>query len=128
MTRFAAPAMRRCGGGSIINIGSITGRHGGHVNLLYPTTKGAILNLPRTMAGQLDADGIRVNCIAPGFVLSDMGERMKKALGEELLLSGIPLGRAGQPEEIGKLAVFLASSDAAWITGKVYRIDGGAWM
>jgi NAD(P)-dependent dehydrogenase (short-subunit alcohol dehydrogenase family) len=57
-----------------------------------------------------------------------MGERMAKALGEETLLSGIPLRRAGTPEEIGKLATFLASADASWITGKIYRIDGGAWM
>jgi len=53
---------------------------------------------------------------------------MGKALGEENMLAGIPLRRAGTPEEIGKLAVFLASSDASWITGKIYRIDGGAWM
>jgi 3-oxoacyl-[acyl-carrier protein] reductase len=80
------------------------------------------------LARELAPEKIRVNCIAPGFVLSDMGERMKKALGEDLLLSGIPLGRGGEPEEIGKLAVFLASDDASWITGKIYRIDGGAWM
>jgi 3-oxoacyl-[acyl-carrier protein] reductase len=53
-----------------------------------------------------------------------MGERMVRAVGLQLV-TGIPLGRAGQPEEIGKLAAFLASDDAAWITGKIYRIDGG---
>jgi 3-oxoacyl-[acyl-carrier protein] reductase len=58
------------------------------------------------------------------MVLSDMGERMIKAVGPQLV-AGIPLGRAGQPEEIAKLAVFLVSDDAAWITGKIYRIDGG---
>jgi len=68
--------------------------------------------------------GIRVNAIAPGLVMSDMGERMVKAVGQELV-AGIPLGRPGRPEEIGKLAAFLASDDAAWITGKIYRIDGG---
>ena len=78
----------------------------------------------RTLANEVAAHGIRVNAIAPGVVLSDMGERMVKAVGPQLV-SGIPLGRAGQPEEIGKLAAFLASDDAAWITGKIYRIDGG---
>jgi 3-oxoacyl-[acyl-carrier protein] reductase len=57
-----------------------------------------------------------------------MGERMLKALGEEMMLAGIPLGRPGTPEEVGKLAVFLASEDAAFVTGKIYRIDGGAFM
>jgi len=55
---------------------------------------------------------------------SDMGERMVKAVGPQLI-AGIPQGRAGQPEEVAKLAAFLASDDAAWITGKIYRIDGG---
>ena len=68
-----------------------------------------------------------MNCIAPGLISSDMGERMLKALGEPLL-AGIPLARPGTPEEVGKLAVYLASEDAAFITGKIYRIDGGAWM
>ena len=57
-----------------------------------------------------------------------MGERMGKAFGEDTILAGIPLRRAGTAEEIGKLAVYLASSDAAWITGQIYRIDGGSWM
>jgi 3-oxoacyl-[acyl-carrier protein] reductase len=80
--------------------------------------------LTRTLANEVAAHGIRVNAIAPGVVLSDMGERMVRAVGPELI-AAIPLGRAGQPEEIGKLAAFLASDDAAWITGKIYRIDGG---
>ena len=80
--------------------------------------------LTRTLANEVAARGIRVNAIAPGVVLSDMGERMVKAVGPQLV-ARIPLGRAGQPEEIAKLAAFLASDDAAWITGKIYRIDGG---
>lgn len=94
----------------------------------YYVSKAGVNALTKVLARELAPAGIRVNCIAPGFVLSDMGERMKKALGDEMLLAGIPLGRAGTPEEIGKLAVFLASGDASWITGKIYRIDGGAWM
>jgi 3-oxoacyl-[acyl-carrier protein] reductase len=90
----------------------------------YYTAKAGVNALTRTLANEVAAHGIRVNAIAPGVVLSDMGERMVKAVGPQLV-SGIPLGRAGQPEEIGKLAAFLASDDAAWITGKIYRIDGG---
>ena len=68
MVRFSVPEMKKNGSGSIINIASITAFHGGHPNLFYPTSKGAILNLTRTMAGNHGDDGIRVNCIAPGFV------------------------------------------------------------
>jgi 3-oxoacyl-[acyl-carrier protein] reductase len=94
----------------------------------YYAAKAGVNALTKVLARELAPQKIRVNAIAPGLVTSDMGERMLKALGEELLLSGVPLGRPGTPEEIGKLAVFLASDDAAWITGKIYRIDGGAWM
>ena len=90
----------------------------------YYTAKAGVNALTRTLANEVAAHGVRVNAIAPGVVLSDMGERMVRAVGPQLV-TGIPLGRAGQPEEIGKLAAFLASDDAAWITGKIYRIDGG---
>jgi 3-oxoacyl-[acyl-carrier protein] reductase len=70
---------------------------------------------------------VRVNCIAPGLVRSDMGDRLLRFYGDAIL-QGIPLGRAGEPSDIGRAAVFLASADASWITGKILRIDGGAWM
>src|SRR5207249_4493322 len=76
---------------------------------------------------ELAGAGVRVNCIAPGVVRSEMGERLLRYHGDAALQT-IPLGRAGEPYEIGRAAVFLASGDAAWITGKVLRIDGGAWM
>ena len=90
----------------------------------YYVSKAGVNALTRTLANEVASRGIRVNAIAPGVVLSDMGERMVKAVGPQLV-ARIPLGRAGQPEEIAKLAAFLASDDAAWITGKIYRIDGG---
>jgi len=90
----------------------------------YYVSKAGVNALTRTLANEVAARGIRVNAIAPGLVMSDMGERMVKAVGQQLV-DGIPLGRGGRPEEIAKLAVFLASDDAAWITGKIYRIDGG---
>src|SRR5207237_787692 len=65
--------------------------------------------------------------VAAGVVRSDMGERLPRFQGD-VILQTIPLGRAGEPAEIGRAAVFLASDDATWITGKVLRIDGGAWM
>src|SRR5213080_141889 len=68
-----------------------------------------------------------VNALAPGLVRSEMGERLIRFHGDAVLQT-IPLGRAGEPADIGRAAVFLASDDAAWITGKVLRVDGGAWM
>src|SRR2546422_521595 len=81
------------------------------------------------LLGGLDVAGagVRVNVIAPGLVRSEMGERLIRFHGDAVLQT-IPLGRAGEPADIGRAAVFLASDDAAWITGKVLRVDGGAWM
>ena len=93
----------------------------------YYVAKAGVNALTKTLAKECAPAGVRVNCIAPGLVQTDMGERMLKFFGEAML-SGIPLGRPGRPEEIGKAAAFLASDDAAFITGKILRIDGGAWM
>ena len=90
----------------------------------YYVAKAGVNALTRTLANEVAPHGVRVNAIAPGLVMSDMGERLLNFVGERLIQS-IPLGRGGEPEEVAKLAAFLASDDAAWITGKVYRIDGG---
>lgn len=127
MTRFAAPVMRRSGGGSIINIGSITGLHGGHPNLLYPTTKGAIINLTRTLAGQLGQDGIRVNCIAPGFVYTPTvySRGLPDGLRERRRDASV-LKTEGTAWDVGYGVLYLASDEARWVTGIVLPIDAGA--
>ena len=112
------------GRGVILTISSVGADRCAPGGAPYYVSKAGVNALTRTLANEVAPRGIRVNAIAPGVVLSDMGERMVKAVGPQLV-AGIPLGRAGQPEEIAKLAVFLASDDAAWITGKIYRIDGG---
>ncbi|MGH7823380.1 MAG: SDR family NAD(P)-dependent oxidoreductase [Candidatus Binatia bacterium] len=126
--RAAVPQLLEQKSGCVILVSSVGADLCAPFGAPYYVSKAGVNALTKVLARELAPEKIRVNCIAPGFVLSDMGERMKKALGEDMLLAGIPLGRGGQPEEIGKLAVFLASVDAAWITGKIYRIDGGAWM
>jgi 3-oxoacyl-[acyl-carrier protein] reductase len=93
----------------------------------YHVAKAGVNTLTKVLAKEVAAAGVRVNCIAPGLVRSDMGERLLRFVGDSLLDS-IPLGRAGEPVDVGRAAVFLASADAAWITGKVLRVDGGAWM
>jgi NAD(P)-dependent dehydrogenase (short-subunit alcohol dehydrogenase family) len=93
----------------------------------YHVAKAGVNALTKVLAKEVAHQGVRVNCIAPGLVRSEMGERLLRFHGDAVL-AGIPLGRAGEPAEIGRAAVFLASADAAWITGKVLRVDGGAWM
>ena len=93
----------------------------------YHCAKAGVNTLTRVLAKEVAKDGVRVNCIAPGLVRSDMGNRLIDFFGDQLI-QGIPLGRAGEPADIGRAAVYLASSDAAWVTGKILRIDGGAYM
>lgn len=93
----------------------------------YYVAKAGANALVKVLAKELAPERKRVNCIAPGMVASDMGNRLVAALGEGAV-KGIPLGRIGQPEDIGAAAVFLASSDASFITGKILRIDGGVFM
>lgn len=93
----------------------------------YHASKAGVNALTRVLAKEVASDGVRVNCIAPGLVKSDMGNKLIKFFGEGLTQT-IPLGRAGEIEDIGRAAVFFASDDAAWITGKILRVDGGACM
>ena len=93
----------------------------------YHVAKAGVNALTKVLAKEVAHTGTRVNCIAPGLVRSDMGERLLRFHGE-VVLQGIPLGRAGEPADIGRAAVFLVSADSGWITGKILRVDGGAWM
>lgn len=93
----------------------------------YHAAKAGVNTLTRVLAKELAPARVRVNCIAPGLVTSDMGNRLIGFVGTQIL-DTIPLGRAGDPADIGRAAVFLASADAGWITGKILRVDGGACM
>ena len=90
----------------------------------YYVAKSGVNALARCLAKECASSGVRVNCIAPGLVQTDMGDRLLNAMGESLI-KGIPLKRAGVPEDIASAAVFLASDDSAYITGKILRVDGG---
>ncbi|OOM79852.1 SDR family oxidoreductase [Clostridium sp. BL-8] len=110
--------------GNIINISSIWGETGASCEVLYSTTKGGINLFTKALAKEIAPSNIRVNCIAPGVINTKMnsflGYEEKKSLEEE-----IPLGRFGDPSEVGKLAVFLSSEDSSYITGQIIRADGG---
>jgi 3-oxoacyl-[acyl-carrier protein] reductase len=113
--------------GNVILISSIGADACGPMGAPYYVAKAGVNALTKSLAKECAPAGVRVNCIAPGLVATDMGDRMMKFYGAALL-SSIPLGRAGQPEDIGKAAVYLASDDASFVTGKILRVDGGAWM
>ena len=114
--------------GVLLFVSSIGADMAGAGGAPYHVAKAGVNALTKVIAKEVASQGMRVNCIAPGLVRSDMGTRLMKASGEEMLVKGIPLGRAGEPSDIGKAAVYLASDDAAWVTGKILRVDGGVWM
>jgi NAD(P)-dependent dehydrogenase (short-subunit alcohol dehydrogenase family) len=127
MAKAAIPEMVKSGGGSIINLTSIAGMLGGHPGLLYPTSKGAIINLTRSMAVHHGRDGIRVNCIAPGTVYTPMvASRGMSAEIRRARSEGTVLGTEGTGWDIGYGALFLASDESRWVTGITLPIDGGA--
>jgi 3-oxoacyl-[acyl-carrier protein] reductase len=113
--------------GAIILVSSIGADVCGPLGAPYYVAKAGVNALTKSLAKECAPAGVRVNCIAPGLVETDMGTRMIRHYGDAIL-SGIPLGRPGRPEDIGRAAVYLASDDSSFVTGKILRVDGGAWM
>ncbi|HEY6274506.1 MAG TPA: SDR family oxidoreductase [Terriglobales bacterium] len=126
LTRAVLPHLRAAGGGSILNIGSVLSFVGARNRVAYAASKGAVLAMTRAMALDLAPDKIRVNCICPGIVETEMviAFQMDEATRKQRLALH-PLGRFGQPEDIAGLTVFLASEESSWITGAAYPVDGG---
>jgi NAD(P)-dependent dehydrogenase (short-subunit alcohol dehydrogenase family) len=119
----AGRAMLRAGGGSIIVTSSAAGLIGVAMSSAYSASKHGVLGLVKSAATELGPEGIRVNAICPGFIASNEGMR---TLGEATDVGGrIPLGRAGESEDVANLVAFLAGDSASFITGSVYTIDGG---
>ncbi|SAL05600.1 short-chain dehydrogenase/reductase SDR [Caballeronia calidae] len=132
MVRFAVPEMKKSGGGSIINISSIVALHGGHTNLFYPTSKGALLNMTRTMAGNHGPDGIRVNCICPGFLYTPVIESAVDNSGggvpdsvRETRKNAGAIKTEGTAWDVAYGILYLASDESRWVTGVVLPIDAG---
>jgi 3-oxoacyl-[acyl-carrier protein] reductase len=126
LTRYVGPLMEEKGGGSIINISSVVGEYGNIGQANYAASKAGVIGLTKTWAKEFARKGVPVRCnaIAPGYIMTDM----MKTVPEDLLkkfASLTMLGRLGQPEEIAKAALFLASDDASYVTGHVLSVNGG---
>jgi NAD(P)-dependent dehydrogenase (short-subunit alcohol dehydrogenase family) len=130
LVKQALPALRKAGGAAIINIGSVLGLVGMKRRVAYATSKGGLVLLTKALALDHAADRIRVNCICPSLVDTPMGQESLERAGDAAAerarrLAAIPLGRAGTPEDVARLALFLASDDSSWITGAAIALDGG---
>jgi 2-keto-3-deoxy-L-fuconate dehydrogenase len=125
--KHAIPAMVARGGGSIVNMGSVAGLVGLRNRAAYCASKGAVIALTRALAIDHVADGVRVNAVCPGTVDSPWVRRLVDDVGESLdaLRARQPMGRLGTPDEIAAAVLYLASDDAAFVTGTAFVIDGG---
>ena len=126
LTQAAAPAMRKSGGGKIVNVASIVGLKPGRYQGIYSISKAAIISLTQTLAQELGADNIQVNAIAPGLVQTKFAQALwgNPDLLEHVLAQ-TPVGRIGQPQDIAGLALLLASPASDFTTGAVFVVDGG---
>jgi NAD(P)-dependent dehydrogenase (short-subunit alcohol dehydrogenase family) len=127
MCKFAVPALRRAGGGSIINIASQLGHLGVPLRSPYCTTKAALIHFTRILAMDHAVDNIRANTISPGFILTERSSRRVGGKDKARVINGPRhlLNRPGEPEEIAAGAVYLASDDASFVTATDLLIDGG---
>jgi 3-oxoacyl-[acyl-carrier protein] reductase len=113
--------------GRIIQIGSVVGSSGNPGQANYSAAKAALLGFTKSLAQEVGSRNITVNCVAPGFVDTDMTKALPDA-ARETLLSRIPLGRLGTPEDIAHAVAFLASSGAGYVTGATLHVNGGMYM
>jgi NAD(P)-dependent dehydrogenase (short-subunit alcohol dehydrogenase family) len=133
--KYAVPLMRASGGGSIVTTASVAGLQAGYGPILYSTAKAAIIHMTKVTAAQLAADNIRVNCICPGLIAtnifahqmgmpSQLADTRIEAIAEAAKHSQ-PIQRGGRPRDIAEGALFFASDGSDWVTGQALAIDGG---
>ena len=125
--KTAARSMMRKRSGSIVNITSVVGIAGNGGQTNYAASKAGIIGLTKSLAKEVSVRGIRVNAVAPGFVETDMTADLADDLRKKAI-EAIPLGRMGAPQDIAKAVAFLASDEAAYITGQTLVVDGGMVM
>ena len=127
LCKAAVSGMMKNRKGRIINIGSVVGSIGAIGNAHYSASKAALLGFTKSLALEVGSRGITVNNIAPGYITTDMTKDIKSELSEALM-NKIPMNRFGSPEDVAKVALFLASESGSYITGQTIHINGGMHM
>ncbi len=122
--RAAKEMVRRHEGGVILNVSSMWGQVGASCEVAYSAAKGAVISFTKALAKELGPSDIRVNCVAPGVIMTDMNRELDRETLDGLT-EETPLGRLGTPSDIANLLYFLASDDASFITGQVVGVNGG---
>ncbi len=127
LSKACLRGMMKARSGRIINIASVVGASGNAGQTNYAVAKAGMMGFTKSLAREVGSRGITVNCVAPGFIDTDMTRDLPDQQ-RNALLAGIPLGRLGQPEEIARSVVFLASDPAGYITGETLHVNGGMYM
>jgi NAD(P)-dependent dehydrogenase (short-subunit alcohol dehydrogenase family) len=130
VSRAVLPELRKAGGGVIINIGSVLGLVGMKQRAAYAAAKGGVTLLTKAMALDHAHEGIRINCICPSLVETELIRELFSVVPDpeahrRQRIAQIPLGRLGRPEDVAQLALFLASEESSWLTGAALPLDGG---
>ena len=124
LTRYVGPHMQANGGGSIINISSVVGIYGNFGQTNYAATKFGVIGMTKSMAKELGRKNINVNAVAPGFIATEMTQKMpEKVL--TMMAEKAPLNRIGAPIDIANACLYLASEEASFVTGTTLSVDGG---
>ncbi|MCM3610801.1 3-oxoacyl-[acyl-carrier-protein] reductase [Planococcus sp. MERTA32b] len=126
-TKAVTRQMMKQRSGRIVNIASIVGVMGNAGQANYVASKAGVIGLTKTTARELASRGITANAVAPGFITTDMTDGLNEEI-QQSMMSQIPLGRFGKPEEVAKAALFLASDEASYMTGQTLHLDGGMVM
>ncbi len=127
MTRGSLRGMTKARWGRVINISSVVGSMGNPGQTNYAAAKAGMEGYSRALASELGSRGITVNCVAPGFIETDMTDDLEDAQ-KELLLARVPAGRLGEAREVAAVVAFLASDAAAYVTGETIHVNGGMYM
>lgn len=124
MMKAAARIMMKQRSGRIVNLSSIVGLHGNVGQVNYAASKAGVIGMTKSLAKELASRNVLVNAVAPGFIESDMTDKLPEEIKEKMMES-IPLGAFGKVDDIGNLIVFLGSENSSYITGQVFSVDGG---
>ncbi|MCK9224383.1 MAG: 3-oxoacyl-[acyl-carrier-protein] reductase [Candidatus Muirbacterium halophilum] len=127
VTRAALRSLLKSEAGSIINIASVVGLMGNAGQANYSASKAGVIGMTRTLAKEVSSRNLRVNAVAPGFIKTDMTDKLNEKQ-KEAIISQVPMSRLGNPEEVANICLFLASPMSSYVTGQVIAVDGGMTM